>query len=228
MTPSQLYADVRLRMTDLVRDLPEERQRLTVPGCPAWDVHALVAHVTGILADVAGATVPMDAVGADDWTQAQVDARQGVPLNDVLDEWSEHAATVEPRLDEVPKGFWRTLLIDLVTHEHDLRGALGVPGGRDSEAYVIGRKGFAVGLAKALDEKGVPGLRLVAPDWTFDAGTDPQVTATAPDSFEFFRALAGRRGLRQVLAWNWSGDAEPYLPFLNHFGPVPEHDVVEA
>ena len=49
----------------------------------------------------------------------------------------------------------------------------------------------------------------------------------AKDSFEFFRALAGRRSTAQVLAYDWSGDPAPYLPVLNHFGPLPDEDVIE-
>jgi uncharacterized protein (TIGR03083 family) len=226
MTPAELYADVRLRISDLVRDLPPERTTLPVPGCPGWTVHDVVAHATGIVADVNAGR--LDGVASDPWTQAQVDARKDTPTNDVLDEWSREAATFEPTLDTAAKAVSRTLLIDLVTHEHDVRGGLGTPGGRDTEAYEIGRKGFAVGLAKSLEKHGLPALRLEAPDWSFDAGDSPAVTVRAKDSFEFFRALAGRRSRAQVLAYDWSGDPAPYLPVLNHFGPLPEQDIIEA
>jgi uncharacterized protein (TIGR03083 family) len=226
MTPAELYADVRLRISDLVRDLPPERTQLPVAGCPGWTVHDVVAHVTGIVADVNANR--LDGVTTDPWTHVQVETRRDTPTNDVLDEWSREAATFEPTLDAAPKAVSRTLLIDLVTHEHDVRGALGTPGGRDTEAYEIGRKGFAVALAKKIEEKGLPGLRLEAPDWSFDAGESPAVTVRAKDSFEFFRALAGRRSEAQVLAYDWSGDPAPYLPVLNHFGALPEQDIIEG
>lgn len=226
MTPAELYADVRVRISDLVRDLPAGSAKTPVPGCPGWTVHDVVAHATGVVADVNAGN--LEGAASDPWTQSQVEARRGTPTADVLDEWSREAATFEPKLDDFPKGISRTLLIDLVTHEHDVRGALKAPGGRDAEAYEIARKGFAVALAKTLDERGLPGLRLEAPDWRFDAGTDPAVTVKADDSFEFFRALAGRRGVKQVLAYDWSGDPQPYLPVINHFGALPDEDVVES
>lgn len=228
MTPAELYADVRVRVSDLVRDLPEERTRTTVPGCPGWTVHDVVAHATGVVADVNAGR--LDGAATDPWTNAQVEARRDRPTADVLDEWAEQAATFEPKLDtEYPKAISRTLLIDLVTHEHDIRGALRMPGGTDTEAYEIARKGFAVGLAKELETRGLPGLRLEGGDgWSFDAGTDPATTVRAPDSFELFRALAGRRGVKQVLGYEWSGDPQPYLPVINHFGPLPDEDVVES
>jgi uncharacterized protein (TIGR03083 family) len=225
MTPAELYTDVRLRISDLVRDLPEDRTGLPVPGCPGWTVHDVVAHATGIVADVNAGRV--DGAATDAWTQGQVEARRDTKTNDVLDEWAQEAATFEPALDGLPKAIARTLLIDLVTHEHDVRGALGVPGGRDSEAYVVARKGYAVGLSHALKERGLPAMRLEAPDWDFETGDDPAVTLRVADSFELFRALAGRRGRAQVLAYDWSADPEPYLPVVNHFGPLPEEDVVE-
>jgi uncharacterized protein (TIGR03083 family) len=226
VTPAELYADVRLRITDLVGGLDADRARTPVPGCPGWTVHDVVAHATGVVADVNAGN--LDGAATDPWTERQVAERRDTPLADVLAEWSEQAATFEPKLDEYPKGISRTLLIDLVTHEHDVRGALGTPGGREGEAYEIARKGFAVGLAKSIEEHGLPGLRLAAPDWSFDAGPDPQVSVGTKDSFELFRALAGRRGRAQVLAYDWSGDPAPYLPVLNHFGSLPETDVVEA
>lgn len=223
MTPSELYADVRLRISDLVRDADPTT---TVPGCPGWTVHDVVAHATGIVTDVIAGN--LDGVASDPWTNRQVEERRSRPLADVVDEWAKGAVEFEPTLDTAPKAMWRTLLIDLTTHEHDIRGALKAPGGRDSEAYAIAVKGYAVGLAKALDEHGVPGLRLRAPGWEFDAGTDPQVTLTAPDVHEIFRTLAGRRGVKQVLGYDWDGDPEPYLKHLNHFGDLPEEDVLEG
>lgn len=227
MTPAELYADVRTRITEMVRDLDDERLATTVPGCPGWTVKDLVAHATGVVTDAVSGN--LDGSGSDPWTERQVAERKDAKIGDLLDEWARGSAVLEAQLDDLPKAISRTLLVDLVTHEHDLRGALGVSGGRDTEAYEIGRKGYHVGLAKTIEQRGLPGLRLTAADgWDFPAGPDPVVTVHAPDSFELFRALSGRRSRGQVLAYEWSGDPEPYLPILNRFGPLPETDVVEA
>lgn len=227
MTPAEQYADVRGRITELVRDLDDERLATRVPGCPAWTVRELVAHATGIVAD-ANANNLYD-IGGEEWTARQVAERRDASIAGILDEWAREAAVLEPKLNDWPKAFYRTLIVDLVTHEHDLRGALGVPGGRDSAAYAVGVKAFHVGLAKAIEERGLPGLRLTAGDgWEFDAGPEPATTVTAPDRHELFRALAGRRSRGQWLAYDWSGDPEPFLPVLSRFGDLPEDDVVEA
>jgi uncharacterized protein (TIGR03083 family) len=213
-------------MTALVRDLDADALATPVPGCPGWTVQDLVAHSSAVITDVAGGNV--DGAGSDPWTARQVTERKDLTIEQILAEWEASARTIEPQLDGYPKGLSRTLIIDLVTHEHDLRGALGIPGGRDSEAYAVGRKGYHVGLAKSIEERGLPGLRLTAGDgWEFDAGSDPAATVHAPDSHELFRALSGRRSRGQVLAYDWSGDPEPYLAVLNRFGPLPEQDVVE-
>jgi hypothetical protein len=106
MTPAELYADVRIRISDLVRDLPEDRTRLAVPGCPGWTVHDVVAHSTGVVADVNAGR--LDGAATDAWTRGQVDARRDAKTNDVLDEWAAEAATFEPKLDELPKAISRT------------------------------------------------------------------------------------------------------------------------
>lgn len=227
MTPAEQYADVRTRITALVRDLDDERLATTVPGCPAWTVKELVGHCSAVVTDAVRGN--LEGAGSDEWTARQVAERAGWSLDRIVEEWEASSAIVEGQLNDYPKGLSRTLIIDLVTHEHDLRGAIGAPGGRDSEAYEVGRKGFHVALAKQIEERGLPGLRLTADDgWSFDAGPDPQVTVNAPDSFELFRALSGRRSRAQVLAYDWSGDPEPYLPILSRFGPLPETDVAEA
>ena len=145
MTPSELYADVRTRVTELVRDLDDGRQGLVVPGCPAWTVRDLVAHCEAVATDAVAGN--LDGAGTDPWTKRQVEERRDARLGDILDQWARSGAQLESGLDDVPKGISRTLLVDLVTHEHDLRGALGVPGGRETEAYEIGRKAYHVGLA---------------------------------------------------------------------------------
>ena len=51
----------------------------------------------------------------------------------------------------------------------------------------------------------------------------PESTATPAgtlevDEFELFRALTGRRSVGQIRSFDWSVDAEPYLPLFG-LGP---------
>src|SRR5438874_1252993 len=51
MSIGALYADGRGRISDLVSGLGEEAAA-PVPACPQWSVHDVVAHVTGVCADI--------------------------------------------------------------------------------------------------------------------------------------------------------------------------------
>jgi hypothetical protein len=56
---------------------------------------------------------------------------------------------------------------------------------------------------------------------------EPAGSLTAPE-FELFRAMGGRRGRRQVTAYQWSADPAPWLDHLNVLGSLPEEDVHEG
>lgn len=66
-----------------------------------------------------------------------VDDRREWPISKILDEWDDYG----PQCEAICQHFggaevqW---LSDMTTHEHDIRGALGQPGERDSEAVRVG------------------------------------------------------------------------------------------
>src|SRR4051794_7840415 len=47
-----IYAEGRARLTDLLTDADPDGRTTPVPGCPHWAVKDVVAHVTGVCADV--------------------------------------------------------------------------------------------------------------------------------------------------------------------------------
>jgi uncharacterized protein (TIGR03083 family) len=121
---SDHYRTARLRVTELVRSLDDEDLSRPVPACPGWTVHDVVAHVTGVADDALNGR--LDGVATPPWTAAQVERGQGVPTLDLLDRWAEQAAVFES-LPLPPQA-----VIDLTTHEQDIRGAVGQPGARDT------------------------------------------------------------------------------------------------
>jgi uncharacterized protein (TIGR03083 family) len=129
------YAAGRQRLTELVQDLDEDAAAMPVPCCPAWSVTDVVAHLTGVCADVLAGRI--DGVGTDPWTDAQVVARRDLPLKDVVAEWNDVAPAVEAMAGAFgAAGFqW---VGDQAIHEHDVRGALDRPGARDSETIEVG------------------------------------------------------------------------------------------
>src|SRR5689334_25417189 len=85
-------------------------------------------------------------------------------------------------------------LYDAVTHEHDIRHALGRPGARDADAIAHGWEWFvAVRTAS-----GAPAVRFVTDQGDDVAGTgEPGVTVHA-SRFELVRATTGRRTRSEI------------------------------
>ena len=188
----------------------------SVLGCPEWTVKDLLAHVTGVIADILDGR--LEGVATDPWTAAQVDARRGRTIDDLLAEWNEKAPTVEAMADDFgPPG--RQLVLDAVTHEHDLRGALHAPGAEDTSAVVVGSDFIVPGYLAAVAERGLGPLEISTPDggrWTSSDG-DPTARLHGT-RYELMRALTGRRSTEQVRAMRWDGDATPYIDALT-YGP---------
>ena len=79
----------------------------------------------------------------------------GRPCDELLEEWEREAPAFEQILPVIkpPRP-----LYDVVVHEQDMRGAVGLPGGRDSEGVTL-LYGVALGrLTEAFDEAGLPAL----------------------------------------------------------------------
>src|SRR6202022_50393 len=98
-------------------------------------------------------------VGTDEWTAAQVDPRRTRDLEVLLAEWEEHAIVIEATIDQFGRA-GRQLVTDATTHEHDIRGALGRPGARDSDGVQIGFDHVGTVVGEALDAAGTGALRI--------------------------------------------------------------------
>ena len=214
-TPGAAYRETRERITALVRDLDATQAELRVPSTPDWTIKDVVAHVSGIAADWLHGNI--ENFGTDEWTARQVDARRGMSLQQVLEEWNSNGPGFEATMDDpaptgIPPQIPFISVADVAIHEADLRGALGMPGERDSAAVQLGIKTYVSGMRQRHAAAGL-GPMLVREtggrDWPVGTG-DPVVTVSAP-RFELFRALAGRRSRKQVLAFDWEGDPEPFV-----------------
>jgi len=147
-----VYRGVRVRVAALVCELPEETLDVIAPATPEWRVRDVVAHLAGATADIVSGNLAD--VASDEWTGAQVDARRGIPIGEVLDEWARCSAIVEPMIAKFDPLMRAMLLTDAVTHEHDVRGALGVPGERDSDAIAYAFRGIAGGIGSQRGDTG--------------------------------------------------------------------------
>jgi len=219
---SMLYRQARERVTDLVRSRLDDGGR-PVPATPGWTVHDVVAHVTGVAQDIAERR-PLVGGPTPEWTAGHVERGRDLPLPELLDQWAEHSVAVEALLDG--RSPWPPVM-DLGSHEQDLRGALGVPGARDCPLVVIGAKVLLGGLqvpAPLLVTTQDHRIR-VGPDGSQDVPDDER-THLETTTFEAFRWRMGRRSRAQLAAMAWSADPEPFLDHLCAFGPA-DQDLVE-
>lgn len=214
---SRLYRGTRERVSALLAEGVDDT--LPVPATPGWTVHDVVAHLAGVAQDAVAGRIPTQGP-TPAWTSTHVERGAGVPLAELLERWADAAAGLEAALDVSP--MWPPVM-DAASHEFDLRGALGDTGARDSDAVVI--------CSKVI----LTGLRPPAPLRVITEHHDVRVGPDVPDqdrvllrttSFEAFRWRFGRRSRDQLLAMDWSGDPEPFLPHLCVFGPA-DHDLVE-
>jgi uncharacterized protein (TIGR03083 family) len=207
MTPNEdsaaAYVAVRERMTGLMRQASSEELVRQVPACPDWTVQDLLAHAVGVAVDVAAGRI--EGAGSDPWTAAQVSARKDCTVDDLLTEWAE--APVTDALLTVDAMQAAQVVFDLATHEHDLRGALLLPGERASEGVDVGWEWATRVLGQLRDGYGEGGLVLTTSEGTrTTCGSAPVDSGVTAERFELFRAMTGRRSTEQVAAWQWEGE----------------------
>lgn len=217
----ELYQALRARMTALAVGADGSA---AVPACPDWTMRDLLAHVTGAADDLAEGR--LDGVGTDAWTELQVQARTGQSLAEVLEEWAEAGPRMEEAVRLVFGDAPAQLIFDTVTHEHDLRQAVGATGERDADSIEVAL-GWVAGAWEQSAPRGPGTLRLAAGKRTIDLGDgDPDVVVTL-SPFEALRALSGRRSTDQLRGYASTGPVDPWLPSFT-WGPfVPRADPLD-
>ena len=181
------YTELRERVVVLLRSVDPTCASRRVPHCPAWTVGDLVAHMVGVPDDILNGR--LEGVASDAWTQAQVDRRRGMTLVALADEYEAGAPSFDTVLPMIPEPVNSQVVMDAVTHEHDLRFALDSDGARDSLAVRVG-----VG-------------------WLLDMveGHDPALAARLVGSgipeWDLLRSLGGRRSAAQMDALGLDGAA---------------------
>lgn len=209
-----LYREERGRIAELVRDA-DEQVETKVPACPEWTVRQLVSHLSGVCADIINGR--LDGVATNQWTERQVDERRDWPVSKILEEWDDYGTQCEAICQHFG-GAEVQWLSDVTTHEHDIRGAIGKPGARDSEAVRVGFTWLAERLGEIGKERGLPTLRFVTLEGDEVVAGDGTPHATVRGSrFDLFRTMTGRRSLEQIDELEWDGDRDGY--FEGEWGP---------
>jgi uncharacterized protein (TIGR03083 family) len=209
------------RVCTLVEGIGPEQAERRVPACPEWTVRQLLAHMVGLGADVVRDDEPDDHNAV--WTQRQVDQRADVQVQELVAEWR---ALTGPLQDWMGSHTTRPLG-DVVIHEQDLRGALGVPGAQDTDGLHALRDRMVGGFGQQV--AGLPPIALVGEDWVWCSAGEPEdaeVRVEASD-FDLARAVMSRRSEAQLRSWTTKGDVEPYLAGFAGLGPLPDADLSE-
>lgn len=213
----EIYAEGRERVCALVGDLTEEQAGTRVPTCPQWAVSDVLAHLAGISADILAGNIA--GIATDEWTAAQVEARRGRTVAELVAEWSEAGPRVEELAVHFPAQVAAQWVMDVTSHEHDVRCALGRPGARDSEGVGVAVDFLVTkGLHSAISTAGLPAIEVRAGGQTWIAGEGEPEGVLEVSGFELLRALSGRRSAAQVRKLAWPVDPDRYLPVLE-FGP---------
>jgi len=200
-------AGIRTRTIGVLRVAGEERAAQIVPTCPDWTAKELACHMYGVCDDLVNGR--LDGIGSDAWTQAQVDRHSGKPLDELLDEWAASGETFDAMVPHIPKPANFQLVMDMATHEHDIRLAVSMPGAQDDLSLAIGSAYMVHNITK------------------MDASLGEQIESSGLSDFERLRSVTGRRSKAQLEA---SGiDAEGLGRFLD-VSPmtIVEIDLVEV
>ena len=181
------YVALRARVIDLLRSTPESSGNIMVPCTPEWTIRQLAAHLVGVPEDVLAGR--MEGVTTDAWTHAQVERYGQLTLTELADLFESSAPKIDAIIHNFPQPIISQFVMDAVTHEQDMRSALGVPGGRDSKAIEVG-----VGFFLNLFETNDPPL--------FDALVNTRIS-----QWDILRSLTGRRTVEQMNALGLDGEA---------------------
>jgi uncharacterized protein (TIGR03083 family) len=206
----RLYRDTRLRVAELLSTADEAALDAAVAACPGWSVRDVLAHLTAVAEDVLAGR--LTGPPTPEQTAAQVRRFGGRPAGETLGRWAEAA----PQFEDLIGSFrvWPAV-IDVASHEQDIRAAVGQPGARDTEVIWHGAGWLLSGLKPPV------ALRVVVEDGEFRLGPDSGSPLTLTTSrFEAFRWRMGRRSRDQLAALDWSADPAPVIDHLVVFGPA--------
>jgi uncharacterized protein (TIGR03083 family) len=223
---NQLYADSQRRVAGLVAPLSADQLALVTPACPRWTVRDVLAHLAGESTFFTGdSTDPVEQAarpGSEPWTAAQVGARQHQSVADLVAEWESRV----PAIQEIPltSRSWFPMLHDVLSHEADIRGAIGAP--RIAPDIVAAAWPLlAPALERQLAPLGTVQLELDEQPSLIGSGDPDLVVETS--QYDFWRGYFGRRSVGQLRRWVRRGDAEAFAAALPVFTPRPD-DMVEA
>jgi uncharacterized protein (TIGR03083 family) len=188
-----------------------------VPACPGRSVRDVVAH----LLEVCQTAVAEAPHGIGRPPALPTDA----PLPHLLTAWEELGGVLSEGLECTPWLRRGMMLLDVFTHELDIRGALGIPAPQGHPACADTLELATMGFTMSVNAHHLPTLRIETAGHAWTAGEGSPGATVRGASLEVFRSLTGRRTLAQIRELSWSAAPEPWLPAFTWgpFTPPSQH-----
>jgi uncharacterized protein (TIGR03083 family) len=211
---ARLYRDNQKSFVALLESLEPDDWAVAVPCTPDWTVRDVLSHVAGVTDDLASGR--LEGAGTPPWTASQIVRNRDLAVSDMITRWNaqiDAVAEVLERLGEMRPVF------DCITHEHDIRHALGRSIDRESEMVGVMSAGFASGTLP------VP-VTIVfdddAPAAVSGVDEADPIELSGVSRFEFVRSRLGRRTADQVRGYRWSQPpSDELIAGWFVFGPSP-------
>jgi uncharacterized protein (TIGR03083 family) len=220
------YRVINQRVDALVRGR-DGIAELAVPACPGWTIRQVVAHLAGVAQDIVA--LNLEKKGTAPWADAQVARLGDTSIDDLLDLWAQSLDATSANLAFASDAGVCQLVFDTLTHEQDVRGALGEPGSRTGDlAYEAALSFMTTTGDHFIRYASLPAFQLSTPTLGCVQLGDPHtargnVGLTISD-FDALRYFGGRRSVAQLLALPWDSDPTNLMPAFTETLPAFTND----
>jgi len=214
------YVDSRTRIVEMVHHIGASKWELPSPLTPGWRNRDLLGHLAGAVRDLKAGRFPTPDMS--EWTAAQVAATKDEPLIELADEWA--SSGIEAMIDKN----LAQMVLDVITHEFDIRYGLNIPGNASSEGVKLSAR-WVRGMFRG-EHPVIMVIDGERHEWpgTYE-GTSLEPIEVHTTSFQLLRAVTGRRSWNQIVAMGWTGPLDVIRNQLfgsGFFAPQP-FDVLE-
>lgn len=213
-----VYATTRDELIAQLGALSSDDAATAVPGCPDWSAKDVVAHLSGLVADLLDGRKPP--LGTPEMTSRQVGERADKSLAEVCAEWSANGDGIAALMAETPR-MGMVLTGDLAVHFDDLAESVETLSTVPAEALAVACESYVPRLQERLAERLDIALTVTLDDQTWEPGAGAKPMTLTGGRSDFLRGLTGRRTRADVeRTLTWDGDATAILDdaFLQ-YGP---------